>query len=91
MLMAHYKVKDTDVFDRVFAEFQPARQESGATGHRVLHAVDDPEIVVVLIEFPDHGSAAAFAADPRRADALERASVIERSDLVLEGDPAVAY
>lgn len=91
LLLAHYKVTDTAVFDQVFDEFEATRRECGATGHRVLHAVDDPQIVVVMIEFPGGDAAAAFAQDPRRADALTRAGVIERSDIVLDGGPAVSY
>lgn len=91
LLMAHYRVKDAGVFDRVFAEFEPTRRECGATGHRLLHATDDPAIAVVMIEFPDRGTATAFAEDPRRAEALERAGVIERSDLILDGPRAVEY
>lgn len=84
VLVAEYKVKDLDGFMSVFGEFQPTRAEHGAVRHSVLRAADDPTIVNVLIEFASVEQARAFADDPRRADALVRAGVIERADEVME-------
>lgn len=91
VLVAEYKVKDLEGFMSVFAEFQPTRAEHGALSHRVLRAADDPTIVNVLIEFPSVAQARAFADDPRRADALSRAGVIERADEVMEDVETRAY
>lgn len=84
VLVAEYKVKDLEDFMSVFEEFQSTRAEHGALRHSVLRAADDPTIVNVLIAFPSVAEARAFADDPRRADALARAGVIERADEVME-------
>lgn len=47
-----------------------AHAAHGATGHRLLHAADDPTVVNVVIEFPSTEAARAFAGDPHRAKAL---------------------
>lgn len=91
VFVAEYKVKDFGNFKTVFDEFRAVRAEHGATGHRLLQADNDPDIVNVLIEFPSAATARAFADDPRRADALDRAGVIERADEVLEEVDARTY
>jgi hypothetical protein len=40
--------------------------------------------VVVLIEFASADQAGAFSHEPRRLEALQRAGVVERADVVLE-------
>jgi hypothetical protein len=84
VLLAEYRVEDLGAFKVVFDEFAPIREEHGAISHRLLASTTDPRVVDVLIEFPTAEAAAAFAADPRRGDALWRAGVVERVDRVLE-------
>ena len=84
VLVAEYKVKNLEGFMAVFEEFHTTRLEHGALGHRVLRAVGDPTIVNVLIEFPSAAAVRAFVEDPRRADALTRAGVVERADELME-------
>jgi hypothetical protein len=68
----------------VFKDFRPVRVEMGCRGCRVLGDDGDPNSVVVLFDFPDADAARAFASDPRRIEALERAGVESREDLVME-------
>jgi uncharacterized protein (DUF1330 family) len=90
-LIAEYKVRDFDAFMAVFHEFQATRAELGATGHRLLRSVDDATVVNAIIEFPSPAAARRFADDPRRAEALERAGVLERCDEVFEEVEARTY
>jgi hypothetical protein len=83
-LLARYRVRDPDVFRRVFEGFEATRAELGVTGHRALAGADDPAVVVVLFELPSAQLARAYATDPRRTEALDRAGVAESEDLVLE-------
>ena len=90
-LIAEYKVRDFDAFKAVFDEFQATRAELGATGHRLLRSAEDASLVNVLIEFPSAAAARRFADDPRRAEALGRAGVLERCDEVVEDVEARTY
>lgn len=91
VLLAEYRVNDLDTFRSVFAEFAGVRQEFGATGHRLMSPPGDPAIVAVAIEFSSVDAARAFADEPRRIEALTRAGVIERADLVLEELEVATY
>lgn len=82
MLMAEYHVQDFDRFVDEFEAFDEVRAEYGATTSRVLRDPGNAAVVVVVVEFPDAGRAAAFAADPRRIAALGRASVTARTDRI---------
>jgi len=86
VLLAEYKVRDLDAFRRVVAEFADVRKEFGATGHRLMSSPDDPAIVALVVEFASLADARAFSLEPRRIEALSRASAIERADLVFEQD-----
>jgi hypothetical protein len=84
VLLAEYEVLDLKTFRRVFAEFADVRKELGATGHRLMAPPDNPSIVAVVIEFASADDARVFSREPRRLEALQRAGVTARADLVLE-------
>lgn len=83
MLIAEYRVEDFARFVSEFEAFDDVRREYGATASRVLRDPDNETVIVVTIEFPDTARAAAFAADPRRLAALDRASVTARTDRIV--------
>ncbi len=83
MLIAEYHLHDFDRFVDEFEAFDGVRVEYGATASRVLRDPDNAAVVVAIIEFPDAAKARAFAGDPRRVAALERASVTARIDRIL--------
>ena len=84
VLLAEYEVLDLKTFRRVFAEFADVRKELGATGHRLMAPPDNPSIVAVVIEFVSADAAKVFSREPRRLEALQRAGVTGRTDVVLE-------
>lgn len=84
VLLAEYEVQDLKTFRRAFAEFADVRKELGATGHRLMAPPDNPSIVAVVIEFVSADAADVFSREPRRLEALERAGVVQRADIVLE-------
>ena len=81
-LIATYRVVDAEVFRMVFDEFEPGRRSHGATGHALY--VAGPHDVVAVIDFPDEEAARHFAASAGRAEALERAGVEERQDVIAD-------
>jgi uncharacterized protein (DUF1330 family) len=84
VLLASYEVSDRERFIEVFDAFEDERGRAGATARALLASGDDPGTFVALIEFPTREAARAFAGSPARAAALERASVIGRTDEILD-------
>lgn len=84
VLEGRYTVRDMDDFMTVFADFRPVRVEMGITACRLMVDADRPERVVVMFDLPSLDAARAFAADPRRQDALARAGVTECEDRFLD-------
>jgi hypothetical protein len=84
VLHATYRIGDRGSFRDVFDDFAATRASLGVTGHRLLGRVDDPAVVVVLFELPSVEAARAYAGDPRREEALRRAGVTSREDVVME-------
>jgi hypothetical protein len=90
VLEGRYRVRDIDDFMGVFADFRPVRVEMGVTACRLMCDADDPTKVVVMFDLPSIDAAKAFAADPRRQDALRRAGVTECQDVFLDQVKAAA-
>lgn len=84
VLEGRYTVRDIDDFMGVFADFRPVRIEMGVTACRLMCDADDPSRVVVIFDLPSIDAARAFAADPRRQDALRRAGVTACEDVFLD-------
>jgi len=88
-LLARYRVRDIEAFRAVFDDFEGTRRAHGSTGHALL--VAGPHDVIAIIDFPDGDAARGFAAAPERAEALDRAGVKERQDVVGDLVERVAY
>lgn len=84
VLLAQYEVLDLKTFRGVFAEVADLRTELGATGHRLMAPPDNPSFLAVMIEFVSADDAKVFSREPRRLEALKRAGVVTRTDVVLE-------
>ncbi len=84
VLIANYVVRDPATFVITFGEFQVVRDQHGATGHRLLRDKHDETHFIVTIDFPSEAAARSFADDPRRADALSKATVVEQTTLATE-------
>lgn len=65
-LAARHSVNDFDTWKAAFDTHADIRRGHGATGHRVLRNGND---MLVLVDFPDAGSAAAFLSDPSLTEA----------------------
>lgn len=81
-LLVRHKVEDYAKWKPVFDEHAAARKEGGSTGARVLRNVDDPSEQLIITEWPDLEHAQAFAASPDLREAMQRAGVIGRPDVV---------
>ena len=84
MLLAYYEVADRERFLEEFDAFEPGRARAGGITRGLLESAGEVPAFVALIEFPSRADAEAFARGGERREALERASVIDRTDELLE-------
>jgi heme-degrading monooxygenase HmoA len=83
LLVVHHRVRDFDSWKPVFDEHESSRREHGAKHHWVYRTVDDPNDVVVAVEFRSENDAREFVQDPSLREAMEKAGV--------EGEPQVQF
>ena len=76
IIMVQHKVRDFGAWKPVFDEHAAVRQRHGATGHVIYRAMNDPNDVTILNEFPSLDGAKAFAADPSLKEAMDRGGII---------------
>jgi len=75
ILVVHHAVRDYDAWKPAFDEHKQVRTAHGATRHWLYRSPDDPNDLVVAIEFPSDEAAQGFLADPSLKEAMERAGV----------------
>ena len=82
ILVVQHRVRDFARWKPVFDEQGSIiRVRHGATRHWLYRSLDDPNDVVVLVEFPTEDRARSFLGDPALKDEMEQAGV--------QGDPTV--
>ena len=78
VLVVQHKVRDFDAWKPVFDEDESRRREHGAQRHWLYRTVEDPNDVVVAVEFPSVDAAHSFSRIPgcgkRCSAAVSRAS-----------------
>ena len=82
-LVVHHRVADYDAWKPVFDSHEPVRRGHGGTEHRVYRDIQEPNRVVVHIDFPSEQAARDFAADPSLKEVMARAGV--------EGEPGMSF
>lgn len=80
MLIRH-KVKDFDKWKPVFDEHGATRNRSGSQGGYLLHSADDPNELVILLEWDNLQKARQFAQSDELREAMERAGVADQPDV----------
>jgi heme-degrading monooxygenase HmoA len=81
VLVVHHRVRDFDAWKPVFDEHETSRREHRARRHWVYRTADDPNDVIVAVEFVSAEDARAFLEDPSLREAMQRGGV--------EGEPDV--
>jgi quinol monooxygenase YgiN len=71
-----HKVKDMRVWQKVFEENLDALWKSGCTSAKVLRAIDDPNDVTVVCEWPEIKQLKAFVTSQMDSKNAERGGVI---------------
>ena len=75
-ILVHEKVKDFASWKATFDSNAEMRSNAGSTGGLVLQSADDPNEVVILLEWEDLDRAREFAASAGLKEAMERAGVV---------------
>ena len=66
ILQIEHRIKDLDTWKGAFDRFSGLRQQSGVRRHRVLQPTDDPNYVIIDLEFDNPSEAEAFLAALQR-------------------------
>jgi uncharacterized protein (DUF1330 family) len=74
-IAARHTVADYAAWKKVYDEADAIRAQHGCTGQRVLRLPENHNDLFITHEFPTVADAAAFAADPEFAAAMQRAGV----------------
>jgi quinol monooxygenase YgiN len=83
ILVVQHKVHDFDAWKPVFDEHEPARRSHGAQRHWLYRTAEDPNDVVIAIEFTSQEQGKAFLEDPSLPEAMQRAGV--------QGEPHIHF
>ncbi len=84
VVVLNFEVDDYNAWKPMFDEDPAGRKESGATGHVVSRAVDDPNEVFIRVEFPSVEQAKTFR------ERLLASGALERSGMRMKSGPTVA-
>ncbi len=66
ILRIEHQIRDFDTWKRAFENDPVGRERSGVRHHRVLRPIDDPNYVIIDLEFDSSSEAEAFLAALRR-------------------------
>jgi hypothetical protein len=59
-LQIQHAITSFDVWSNAFARFAEARKTGGVTHERISRPVDDPNYVIISLDFPSHQQASSF-------------------------------
>ena len=76
-------VEDYATFRKTFDSKEDMRQAAGALSSAVYQSVDDPNEVVVHVEFPTADAAKAFSTSEGLRNAIQQAGVKEQPRIVV--------
>jgi hypothetical protein len=76
MLVIHHRVKDFGAWKPLYDHHAATRKAAGLTKDHVLQAVDDPNMVTVVMDFQDFGRAKAFSESEDLKHVMKLAGVL---------------
>lgn len=74
-VLVHEKVRDFASWKATFDENRPMRQGAGSKGGYLFQSPDDPNEVIIVLEWDDLQRARDFAGSAELRQAMERAGV----------------
>ena len=76
MLVVHHKVKDFAAWKPLYDKHAAMRKAAGLTKDHVLQAVDDPNMVTVVMDFSDFNRAKEFSQSDDLRNVMKLAGVV---------------
>lgn len=81
----YHKVTDFKKWKEVFDSVEPMRREAGELRYEVGTVHDDPSVVYVINEWSSLEACQSFFSNPKLAEAMQHAGVIEKpTELILD-------
>ncbi|MFQ5799045.1 MAG: cyclase [Bacteroidota bacterium] len=80
-ILVRHKVADYAKWKPVFDEHGAARKASGSKGGHLFRSADNPNEVIILLQWDDLGKARQFAQTQDLRQTMERAGVIDQPDV----------
>ncbi len=85
-LLVRHRVEDYARWRPIFDETAGVRERYGSNGGQVFRSADDPTEVVMLFEVDDLGRAREFVGSDDLREAMQRAGVVDRPDILFLND-----
>ena len=80
-ILVRHKVADYAKWKTIFDEDGVNRKAGGSKGSQLFRNADNPNEVIVLLEWDDLGKAKQFTQSPKLREAMERAGVTDQPDI----------
>jgi heme-degrading monooxygenase HmoA len=80
-LLVRHKVEDYARWRPIYDEHGATRKASGSAGGRVFRSADNPNEVVILLEWDDLEKARQFAQSEDLRQTMQRAGVVDQPDV----------
>jgi quinol monooxygenase YgiN len=80
-VLIRHKVEDYAKWKSVFDEHGPARKASGCKGGQLLRSADNPNELVILLEWNEIANARQFVQSDDLRQAMQRAGVTGQPDV----------
>jgi len=80
-LAIHFRVEDFSRWRSMFDQGHALRKNSGSKGARILRSADDPNGLMVIMEWDSLDRARQFAQSAELREAMQKAGVIGRPEV----------
>ena len=74
-ILVRHKVKDFAMWKKVYQGHASFRKQQGSKGSRILQNADDPNDVVIVLDWDTMEKARAFTESPNLIEIMEKAGV----------------
>jgi len=81
MIIVHHRVEDFSSWKRGYDHHADKRKAAGLSHDHVLQAMDDPNMVTVVLDFADFARAKAFSASEDLKAAMKAAGVLGKPEV----------
>ncbi len=80
-ILVRHKVEDYAKWKPIFDEDGVNRKAGGSKGAQLFRNADNPNELIILMEWDDLGKAKQFTQSPALREAMERAGVADQPDM----------